>query len=194
MSLCYPNFVPNYGNLTTLIMKEFILNHYHKQTLENKEITSLIASNDQTKPLYFWQLYSILGEKYIEDLIILFYTKIFSDNDIKNKWFCDEFIDIGDINYHVRGQKKFWLDIMGGGEYYSGGEKKLYNYHKLVKNIMTKEGSHLWMKYMNESLDEMKYENDLRVRKCIDVFLNYFMIKYSIEFDFNFYPIMITKL
>ena len=173
-------------------MKEFILNFYHKQTLENKEITSLIASNDPTKPLYFWQLYSILGEKYIEDLIRLFYTRLF--NDTKNKWFTDEFIEIGSIEYHVRGQKKFWLDIMGGGEYYTGGEKKLHNYHKLVKNIMTNEGACVWLKHMNDALDEMIYNNDVRVRKCIDVFLNYFMTKYAIEFDFNFFSIMKTKL
>ena len=192
MILNYPKYIPNYGNLTEKIMKEFILNYYHKQTLENKTITSLNASNDPTQPLYFWQLYSILGEKYIEDLIRLFYTKLF--NDDKNKWFSDEFIEIGSIEYHVRGQKKFWLDIMGGGEYYTGGEKKLHNYHKLVKNIMTSEGACVWMKHMNDALDEMAYNEDVRVRKCIDVFLKYFMTKYAIEFDFNFFSIMKTKL
>ena len=192
MTFNYPNYVPNYGNLTEKIMKEFILNYYHKEALDNKEITSLIAANDITKPLYFCQLYSILGEVYIEDLIRLFYTKLFKDN--KNKWFSDEFIEIGSMEYHVKGQKKFWLDIMGGGEYYTGGEKKLHNYHKLVKNIMTNEGATLWMKHMNDALDEMTYNKDLRVRKCIDVFLKYFMTKYAIEFDFNFFSIMKTKL
>lgn len=188
----YPNFTPNYGNLTMIIMKEFILSYYHEDTLNNNEITSLIASNDTTKPLYFWQLYSILGEEYIENLIRLFYTNLF--NDQKNKWFSEEFIDIGSIEYHVKGQKKFWLDIMGGGENYSGGEKKLYNYHKLVENIMTEEGARLWMFHMNNALDEMSYENDKRVRKCIDVFLKHFMIKYAVEFDFNFYNIFKSKL
>ena len=192
MTFNYPNYVPNYGNLTEKIMKEFILNYYHKEALDNKEITSLIAANDITKPLYFWQLYSILGEVYIEDLIRLFYTKLFKDN--KNKWFSDEFIEIGSIEYHVKGQKKFWLDIMGGGEYYTGGEKKLHNYHKLVKNIMTVDGANLWMKHMNDALDEMIYNEDVRVRKCMDVFLKYFMTKYAIEFDFNFFSIMKTKL
>lgn len=192
MTFNYPNYIPNYGNLTEKIMKEFILNYYHKEVLDNKEITSLIATNDITKPLYFWQLYSILGEVYIEDLIRLFYTKLFKDN--KNKWFSNEFIEIGSIEYHVKGQKKFWLDIMGGGEYYTGGEKKLYNYHKLVKNIMTSEGANLWMNHMNDALDEMTYNEDVRVRKCIDVFLKYFMTKYAIEFDFNFFSIMKTKL
>ena len=83
---------------------------------------------------------------------------------------------------------------MGGGEYYTGGEKKLHNYHKLVKNIMTNEGANLWMKHMNDALDEMTYNEDVRVRKCMDVFLKYFMTKYAIEFDFNFFSIMKTKL
>lgn len=192
MNYNYPLFCPNYGNLTEKIMNQFLLTYYHKQILQNKEITSLIASNDITKPLYFWQLYSILGEKYIEDLIRLFYTNLF--NDKKNKWFSDEFIEIGSIEYHVKGQKKFWLDIMGGGEYYTGGEKKLHNYHKLVKNIMTSDGARLWMHHMNYALDEMQYNKDKRVRKCIDVFLNHFMIKYAIEFDFNFFNILKSKL
>lgn len=188
----YPNFIPNYGNLTEKIMKEYLLTYYYKDILENKEITSLVASNDITKPLYFWQLYSILGDIYIENLIRLFYTKLL--NDKKNKWFSDEFIEIGSIEYHVNGQKKFWLDIMGCGEYYTGGEKKLYNYHKLVKNIMTSEGSKVWMYHMKSALDELEYDKDKRVRKCIDVFLNHFMIKYAIEFDFNFFTILKSKL
>tara|TARA_B000000565_G_scaffold32641_1_gene21814 strand:+ start:432 stop:1010 length:579 start_codon:yes stop_codon:yes gene_type:complete len=192
MNYDYPNFVPNYGNLTEKIMKQYLLTYYYKDILENKDITSLIASNDKTKPLYFWQLYSVLGDKYIENLIRLFYTKLF--NDTKNKWFSDEFIEIGSIEYHVKGQKKFWLDIMGGGEYYTGGEKKLHNYHKLVKNIMTSEGAKVWMQHMNSALDDMEYNNDKRVRKCIDVFLNHFMIKYAIEFDFNFFTILKSKL
>ena len=192
MTFNYPNYVPNYGNLTEKIMKEFILNYYHKEVLDNKEITSLIATNDITKPLYFWQLYSILGEDNIEKLIILFYTNIFEDK--KNKWFSDEFIEIGSIDYHVKGQKKFWLDIMGGGECYTGGEKKLNYYHKLVKNIMTTKGANIWMYHMDNALNKMDFSNDKRIRKCIDVFLNHFMIKYAVEFDFNFYNIFRAKL
>ena len=112
----------------------------------------------------------------------------------KNNWFSDEFIEIGSIEYHVRGQKKFWLDIMGGGEYYNGGEKKLNFHHKLVKNIMTSKGANIWMYHMNNALNKMDFSNDKRIRKCIDVFLKYFMTKYAIEFDFNFFSIMKTKL
>ena len=103
MNYDYPRFIPNYGNLTTKIMKEYLLTYYSEDILENKKITSLVASNDKTEPLYFWQLYSILGEDIIEKLIRLFYTNVFEDK--KNKWFSDEFVEIGSIEYHVKGQK-----------------------------------------------------------------------------------------
>ena len=38
---------------------------------------SLKASSDK---LYFWQLYSILGEDIITYIITKFYTRIFNDN------------------------------------------------------------------------------------------------------------------
>ena len=83
---------------------------------------------------------------------------------------------------------------MGGGEYYSGGEKKLNFHHKLVKNIMTTKGANIWMYHMDNALDKIDFSNDRRIRKCIDVFLNHFMIKYAVEFDFNFYNIFRAKL
>ncbi len=192
MDYDYPKFIPNYGNLTSKIMKEYLLTYYSEDILENKKITSLVASNDKTEPLYFWQLYSILGEDIIEKLIRLFYTNVFEDK--KNSWFSDEFIEIGPIEYHVRGQKKFWLDIMGGGECYSGGEKKLNFHHNLVKNIMTTKGANIWMYHMDSALNKMDFSNDKRIRKCIDIFLNHFMTKYAVEFDFNFYNIFRAKL
>lgn len=139
-------------------------------------------------------MYSILGKEPIEKLIKIFYTRIF--NDTKNKWFSDEFIEIGDIEYHVRGQKNFWLDVMGGGKFYKGTESRLSNYHKLVSNIMTEDGANCWINHMYQALKEVKIDKieDKRVISCIKSFLNYFMIKYSIEFDFNFYPVMKGKL
>ena len=59
MILNYPKYIPNYGNLTEKIMKEFILNYYHKQTLENKTITSLNASNDPTQCHYIFGNYIV---------------------------------------------------------------------------------------------------------------------------------------
>ena len=184
-------FEAKMGNLTNIIRYDYIKTLIEKNllpnnSLENKEIIRLYANNDKNKPLYFWQLYSIIGEDIIEKLIRIFYTKIF--NDTKNKWFSEEFIELGSIEYHVKGQKKFWLDVMGGGVYYIGGLKKLNMRHKLVKNIMTKKGGDLWMYYMIESLKEIKNDIDFdkRILVCIVDFLHYFMMKYGYEFDFNF--------
>jgi hypothetical protein len=47
---------------------------------------------------------------------------------------------------------------------------------------------------MDNALNKIDFSNDKRIRKCIDVFLNHFMIKYAVEFDFNFYNIFRAKL
>jgi len=188
----YPNFTPMLGNLTDKIRYEYIStkiidNKLDNNSFDNKKITSLIASNNINDEIYFWQLYSILGEKPIHKLIHKFYTRIFNDNEAI--WFRDEFVESGSINYHVRGQKKFWLDIMGGGPLYKGGELKLNFKHKLVENIMNFEGAKRWMYHMTLALKDLKFHliEDKRIIKCILKFLYFFMKKYSVEFDFNFF-------
>ena len=188
----YPNFEPSLGNLTHKIRKDFIEHSIQNNTLpndsfENEDIISLVASNDETKPIYFWQLYSIAGEDNIHVLIKTFYENIFSDSN--SHWFRDEFFDSGPLEYHIRGQKRFWLDAMGAGKLYLGGEDRLYKKHKLVKNIMTSKGARKWMYHMNETITEMDkyFKYDERILPCLTIFLDYFMEKYSIQFDFNIF-------
>ena len=113
-------------------------------------------------------------------LIYTFYTKVFNDNDAP--WFRDEFIESGSINYHVNGQKKFWLDIMGAGPLYTGGELKLNFKHKLVENIMNFEGAQRWMYHMTLSLKELQFHliKDKRIIKCILKFLYFFNIQLNL--------------
>jgi len=194
----YPHYKPQFGNLTTQFQNEYI-NYYiekgvmHQYSAIDQNIISLIASNNHNHPIYFWQLYSILGEKPIQVLIYKFYENIF--NDHSEPWFRDEFIDTGSIEFHVIGQKKFWLDVMGGGKHYIGGEKRLNIKHKFVENIMTTEGASRWMFNMEKTLNELDlyFIQDKRILPCIDNFLRFFMIKYSIEFDFNLYEIVKNK-
>lgn len=190
----YPRFTPSEGNLTSIIQKEYIDNLIKNGKLppdafSNNQIISLIASNNIEDTVYFWQLYSIMGGKPIKVLIQKFYENIFNDDE--EPWFRDEFVEIGDIDYHVDGQLRFWLDVMGGGKHYIGGEKKLHLKHKLVKNIMTTEGANRWMKHMKDALVIFKkIKNlDIRIVNCIDEFLHFFMTKYSMEFDFNVFEI-----
>ena len=162
--------------------------------MEMDTITSLIASNYPTDPIYFWQLYSITGEDLIHLIIEEFYTNIF--NDTTNKWFSEEFIELGPIKYHVNGQKKFWLDLMGGGYYYTGGYKKLYMKHKMTEIIMTRKGAIKWMDHMNHTLKTLKkkFQFDSRIYPTIIVFLKFLMEKYAQEFNFKIHGVFESKL
>ena len=188
----YPRFNPSLGNLTDKIRYEYIMTNisYKKlpsDALDNSKITSLVASNNPNDEVFFWQLYSILGEKPIHKLIHKFYTNIFNDSEAD--WFRDEFIEGGSIDYHVKGQKKFWLDVMGGGPHYKGGELKLNLKHRLVENIMNLDGANRWMYHMIKTLKELEFDKieDKRIIICIKKFLYFFMRKYSVDFDFNFF-------
>jgi len=190
----YPLFEPKYGNLTQKIRDEYIKNNIDNNLLPTNsnninEITSLVASNNRSDKIYFWQLYSVLGEDPIRHLITIFYKRIF--NDYKNTWFRNEFIKLGNIQHHVKGQTNFWIDVMGGGKRYYKNEKILYFKHKKISKIMTKQGADIWMKHMINSLYEVNlYQfRDKRIIYCISDFLYYFMNKYSKEFDFNFYEV-----
>ena len=179
------NFTPKIGFLTLKYRNDF-LNSIGK-SIDSK--IDLIASDNKEKPLYFWQLYSILGYDNILLIVKTFYGHIFNEQDIKKKWFKSKFEESGPINYHIKGQLKFWLDLMGGGSYYEK-EKKLNLYHNLVKEIMTKEGANMWLYYMNITLTELSKNNnfniDERIIPCINDYINFFMGKYSKEFSFNF--------
>ena len=64
----YPYFIPCNGNLTKKIINDNIdynikNNSMPLDSFTISKITSLVASNDTNDKLYFWQLYSILGEQ-----------------------------------------------------------------------------------------------------------------------------------
>lgn len=187
----YPNYKPEYGYLTEIFINKYINFKIKKGLLDeklvkDKNIVNLIASNNIKDEIYFWQLFSILGAKKINKIIETFYIKIF--NDKKFNWFRNEFIETGNIEYHINGQKKFWLDIMGGGKYYTDYEK-LNKKHYLVKNIMIEEASNIWLNYMLETLYELDINKmeDKRIIICLKEFINYFMYLYSEKFGFDNY-------
>lgn len=189
----YPNFHPKNGNFTKTSKINYLKwrinnNSLHKNLLYDNKTLSLIASNNINDELFFWQLYSILGLDKIYNIVYLFYLKIFSEQNNEYKWFKDKFIEAGDLNYHIKGQLSFWLDIMGGGIFYYKDEYNLNQRHYMVKVIMNKEGAELWLKYMSDTLGELEIHKlkDERIIKCFKSFLNYFMITYSEKFDFTF--------
>lgn len=192
-------YKPIVGNLTNKIRYEYLDTHIKKNNLlpnlfENTEITGLYANIDLNKPLYFWQIYSITGSEPIRKLITVFYTSIF--NSTTDLWFKEEFEDLGPLEHHINRQTEFWLDVMGGGPVYNGNLFKLNKKHKLVKNIMTEKGANKWMHYMIHAINIVKEDLcvDRRIIPCLIDFLNFFMLKYAHEFDFNFYEIKQSSL
>lgn len=185
-------FLPSYGNLTIKLRDNYLEN---KKINKTNKVLSLVASDDPNDPLYFWQLYSILGEKPLIMLITRFYEKVFDDTE--EPWFKNAFEETGDIHYHIKGQCDFWLDVMGKGKTYDGGYGKLKLKHKLASDVMTEKGAERWMFHMKQTLQELRpnLDYDRRIIPCIDDYLNYFMKKYSVEFDFNLYNLLnISKL
>lgn len=190
-------FIPKEGFLTQIMKNEYIKYLREKgeliDTCVDKSVLSLYSHDNTSSNLYFWQLYSILGEKPILELITNFYTRIFNDNE--KPWFRDFFKDLGSLEYHIKGQTNFWLDTMGAGKYYQGGEKKLKFKHELTRELMTTTAANRWLYHMVLALKDTSnsFNQDPRIIPCLERFLLFFMNRYSLEFDFNFIDISTNK-
>lgn len=155
-----------------------------KQTLKKGTDAGLVADPDPAKPLYFWQLFSILGAKRIVKVVRNFYTRVFADQEAD--WFRYAFARISGVEHHVNTQACFWIDAMGGGRYYHGGEYRLSIHHSHnAREVMNREGAVLWMKHMRLALEESDLTEDPRVRTTIDEFLCVMLEKYANEFSFE---------
>lgn len=178
---------PKKGYMTDFYRDRFIM---YNNIPRKSWVLSLQAQDDQSKPIYFWQLYSVVGSDFIKDIVTQFYNNVFKDN--KNKWFSSEFKDGGSLKYHIKRQTLFWLDVMGAGPYYKGGKSMLNNHHKLVESIMNEKGANLWIEHMNSAIKttlnnkSFSQDNRQRIKKSLHEFISYLMMDYSKEFSFNF--------
>ena len=185
----YPNYQPKNGYMTETSMFKYINFAMKKKLLPEDayriaKIISLSAPNDINKPIQFWQLYSVLGRARITGIVKKFYERVYDDE----KWFSSVFSRIGPINHHVNTQSAMWLDVMGGGFNYHGGEYRLNFHHKHnAYELMNSDGAERWLKLMRLTLDssEQYMTEDPRVRRSINTFLSHFMSKYAIEFSFD---------
>ena len=181
---------PAHRNITRKIIDLYIKKIIKKKIITSSELNdkatrSLYASSLQTDKLYFWQLYNLLGEEVITNIISRFYEKILLDSE--HAWFSDVFRKTGSLEYHVIGQKRFWMECMGGGHYYKNGKKTLYKKHSKVNEIMTSQGATLWVEFLYKTLEEYdELKKDKRVIQCIKDFVIFFMIKYGRQFSFKF--------
>ncbi len=190
--LHYPSYTPDSGYMTEQIRSKYIEYAVAKQLLPANahrmaDVISLTASNDINKPIQFWQLYSVLGATRIIDIVSRFYNRVYADEP----WFKSVFERISGKQHHINTQSSMWIDAMGGGHRYHGGEFRLSFHHTHnAFDLMNDRGAERWVTLMRKTLDEpgIDYTDDVRVRPAVNTFLSYFMAKYAAEFNLKNYP------
>ncbi len=185
----YPDFPGGHGYLTAAIRDKYIKAAIAQQLLpENaaslEYITSLSAPDDVTLPIQFWQLHSVLGQERIINIVQNFYQRVYSDEP----WFTSVFERVGNLHHHVLTQSAMWVDVMGGGRAYHGGEFRLSFHHTHnAMQLMNDKGAQRWVALMTETLNDHSVDmtDDPRVRPALNTFLSYFLGKYASEFNFK---------
>lgn len=177
------------GYMTEVTQRAYIVSAVAKgllpdDALRMAQIVSLDAPKDPNKPIQFWQLYSVLGQDPIVEIVGRFYERVFADED----WFTSIFERVGGIGHHINTQASMWVDVMGGGPYYHGAEFRL-NFHHThnAMELMNEKGAARWTQLMLQTLDDsVSYiPDDARIRPSINTFLTHFMGKYAGEFKFE---------
>ncbi len=177
------------GYLTETVQRKYIQNAIGKGVLPKDahrmpHIISLNAPNDVSSPIQFWQLYSVLGPERIIGIVRNFYQRVFADEP----WFTSVFEKVGGLEHHVRTQSSMWIDVMGGGLAYHGGEYRLSFHHTHnALQLMNQKGADRWVKLMVDTLndDALDLNNDPRINRAIHTFLTHFIDKYAKEFAFE---------
>lgn len=155
----------------------------------NLPTKSLVASTNVEDPLYFWQLYSLIGAEPIMDIVTNFYERVFADTD--NPWFRDVFENVAPLGHHINAQVAYWVDAFGGGRWYHGGNYRL-NFHHThnAREIMTAKGAQRWMYHMGGALmaakDKTVFKDDPRILTCIVDFLEAKMRTYAMDHGWKF--------
>lgn len=184
-----PKFPTRPGYMTENIQRDYIQAAIAKDLLPAEahrmaDVLSLTAPGDVSKPIQFWQLYSVLGQDPIVEIVQRFYQRVFEQDD----WFKSVFERVGGINHHINTQASMWIDVMGGGPYYHGAEFRL-NFHHThnAMQLMNDKGAELWSRLMLETLDASSHlmTDDPRIRPSINTFLSFFMGKYAGDFAFE---------
>ena len=170
---------PSEGFITRKMRDEYLK---YKGIEASPEVTTLNGHENNTDTLYFWQLYSIIGELVIVDIITRFYTRVLTDTE--DLVFMNVFKDSGDLEHHVKTQSNFWIDVTGGGKRYPGGEARLEIHHDNAKIIMNEKGANRWLYHMKNSIKDTHIE-DHRVVPCIVEFVNFFTLKYGKTYNFR---------
>jgi truncated hemoglobin YjbI len=173
--------------------KDWLAAHGITRPADMRAVTeSYVADSDPQAPLYYWQLFSLLGLDRIHAMVTLFYKRVYADDDAP--WFRDAFARISDMDHHVTTQTQFWVDVMGGGRYYHGGDYRL-NFHHThnAEAVMNARGAQRWMYHMRLAVQDNEQNPDTsfgaldsRILPCLKDFLRTKMLKYANEHDWKF--------
>ena len=185
----YPHYPTSHGYLTDSIRQKYINHAIIRQVLPRhandiEDIMSLSAPNDEQMPIQFWQLVSVLGLRRIIVIVKNFYDRVYADEH----WFKSVFEKVASKQRHIKAQSAMWIDAMGGGPYYHGGEYRLsfHHAHNAVE-LMNNKGAQHWSDLMLQTLNDSSIDmtDDPRVRPSINTFLTYFFEKYAAEYGFH---------
>jgi len=177
---------PRHGYTTASGREDWLKDRGIKGKEAKKISSSLVADPDPTAPLYYWQVYSLIGPDAIYELVGDFYRRVYADDE--EPWFRDAFTRISGMDHHVATQAGFWIDTMGGGRTYHGGDYRL-NFHHThnAREVMTARGAQRWMHHMSRTLNSFDFSRyDARVKACIVDFLATKMRKYASQHNWKF--------
>lgn len=183
-------FHPSCGYATREVRLEWFQVHGLPYNDLGAKIASeeLTANPDTTTPLYYWQLYSLLGPDRIEAVVKRFYERVYEDDE--NPFFRQAFTRIGSIDHHIDTQAAYWQDAFGGGKTYHGSNYRLKFHHEHnADQVMNAEGAERWMFHMGLALKEFEpvfKAIDPRIPPCIVDFLETKMNKYAEQFGWKF--------
>lgn len=177
---------------------------HHKTSAPSEEdIESLQANPDTSQPLYYWQLYSILGKDPIIECVTMFYTSIWADDDTpQGAKFKAAFANVGGApagadyddsmkELHIKAQSAYWIDAFGGGKTYWGGHSRLgfHHFSRHAAPVMNADGAHRWMGHIRYALSSYDFCSngymDPRIIPCLVDFLHAKMRSYALDFEWK---------
>eukprot|EP00980_Cylindrotheca_fusiformis_P018287 scaffold5966_cov118-Cylindrotheca_fusiformis.AAC.12 len=182
-------FATRKGVTTVATQQEYLQAHPDLLHMENEKIC-LDADLDVSKPLFFWQIYSLWGKKPIVDICEAFYDSIYEKTQTTNEHdddYDDEFravfIKLAPKRHHINTQLAFWVDAMGGGKTYPGGTHRLVYHHKTKAGdlVMNANGAKRWMNHMKVAIrkNNHHFQTDPRILATLVDFLETKMRTYA---------------
>lgn len=151
---------------------------------------TLQADPDTSKPLYFWQLFSILGRDPFVAIATEFYNRIFDPSIEDDEVFRGAFTNVTSKDMHIKAQSAYWIDAMGGGRVYFGGHSRLgfHHFSNHAEPVMNAYGAKRWMWHMKHAIQSVDFQqyHDPRILPCLVEFLRSKMWSYANEFGWDF--------